>query len=351
MPLNNEKIQVLLVDDIPSKVLALESILSELKITIVKACSGQEALRQLLHNDFAVILLDVNMPIMDGFETATLIRQRKQSELTPIIFITAINMTDSHVSQGYSLKAVDYIFTPVVPEILRAKVSVFVDLYRKTDQLKQQAKKLARSNSELEQFAYLASHDLKEPLRMVSGYTQLLAKRYRGKLDPDADEFMAFITDGVTRMHALIDDLLIYSRLGKSHGTIKSTDCESILKEVLINLHASIEESKALITHDPLPSLMADNTELVQLFQNLIGNAIKFRAKAQPQIHISARSTADDWLFTIRDNGIGIDPQYSDRIFVIFQRLHGRKEYPGTGIGLAICKKIVEQQGGRIWME
>lgn len=210
---------------------------------------------------------------------------------------------------------------------------------------------LERSNMELQQFAYVASHDLQEPLRMISSYLQLLERRYKGKLDQDADDFIDFAVDGARRMQGLINDILQLSRLGTREKSLSTVDCEAILEEALTNLRVSIESSRAEVTHDPLPSVTADPTQLVQLFQNLVGNAIKFRGKADPLIHVSAQQNEAAWLFSVRDNGIGIDPQYSSRIFGIFQRLHGRGEYPGTGIGLAICRKIVEGHGGRIWVE
>lgn len=219
------------------------------------------------------------------------------------------------------------------------------------DKLEKTMEELARSNAELEHFAYIASHDLQEPLRMMKGFSQLLRRRYKGKLDSDADEFITYITDGATRMQRIIDDLLMYSRVGTRGKPFEPTDCKAILDQVLLNLQVVIQENKVAITHDPLPTVMADPSQMVQLFQNLLGNAIKFRGKEPPRIHISAKRKGNEWVFSVCDNGIGIDPQYAERIFMVFQRLHGKDEYPGTGIGLAICKKIVERHGGRIWVE
>ncbi|HLA81236.1 MAG TPA: CHASE3 domain-containing protein [Thermoleophilia bacterium] len=218
-------------------------------------------------------------------------------------------------------------------------------------ELAQQAQELARSNDELEQFAYVASHDLQEPLRMVASYTQLLAKRYRGKLDSDADEFIAYAVDGATRMQELINDLLAYSRISTIGSPREPTDCSGVLGRVLTDLKVAIEESGAVVTHGTLPEVMGDATQLQQVFQNLISNAIKFRGQEPPRIHVSCERSGDDWLFSVRDNGIGIDPQYADQLFVIFRRLHSKGEYPGTGIGLAICRRVVERHGGRIWLE
>ena len=228
--------------------------------------------------------------------------------------------------------------------------------------LRERTEALEISNRELEQFAYVASHDLQEPLRMISSYVQLLARRYKDRLDTDADEFISYAVDGVTRMQVLINDLLAYSRVTTRGKDFEATDSEEALSRALRNLQAAIQESSAVMTYDPLPTVMTDSIQLEQLFQNLISNSIKFRSNEPPHVHISAQrinnskpsieqSLRDGWLFSVCDNGIGIDPEYADRIFTIFQRLHTRDEYPGTGIGLAICKRIVERHRGRIWVE
>jgi PAS domain S-box-containing protein len=214
-----------------------------------------------------------------------------------------------------------------------------------------QRQELARSNAELQQFAYIASHDLQEPLRMVTSYLQLIERRYKDKLDPDANDFIQYAVDGAVRMRTLINDLLAYSRIGTRGRPFEQASCQEAIVRAIANLKIAIEESEAVVLYKDLPNLQADQTQLTQLFQNLISNAIKFRSAAPPQIWIEATRQDDAWLFGVQDNGIGIDPQYAERIFVIFQRLNNRVDYAGTGIGLAVCKKIVERHGGKIWVQ
>jgi len=218
--------------------------------------------------------------------------------------------------------------------------------------LLQNVRELHRSNEELAQFAYIASHDLQEPLRMVASYTELLSRRYKGKLDAEADDFIAFAVDGASRMQRLIQDLLSYSRVeGKGRDPLEASS-EDALHQALDNLGGAVEESGAVMTHDPLPTVLADKVQLIQVFQNLVGNAIKYRRAEVPRVHISAAKDGEkNWVFSVQDNGLGIDSEYFERIFGLFQRLHKRDELAGTGIGLAICKKIVEQHGGSMWVK
>jgi len=218
------------------------------------------------------------------------------------------------------------------------------------EKLKQTVAELGRSNEELQGFAHVASHDLQEPLRMVASYVQLLERRYKDNLDADANDFINFAVDGTKRMQNLINDLLSYSRVGSRGKPFEPTNIEQVFEAAMDNLRVAIEESKAEVTHEPLPTVTADEGQMVQVFQNLLSNAIKFRRKEPPRVHVAAEQKGGEWIFSVRDNGIGIEPQYFERIFIIFQRLHGQ-EYPGTGAGLAIAKRIVEHHGGRIWVE
>jgi PAS domain S-box-containing protein len=218
-------------------------------------------------------------------------------------------------------------------------------------ELRQAADELGRSNLDLEQFAYVASHDLQEPLRAVAGCVQVLKKRYQGKLDERADDLISHTVDGVNRMQSLIEDLLSYSRVGTRGKAFEECQGNEILEQAVANLEAPIKETGAAVTHDPLPAITGEPGQLKQLFQNLLSNAIKFRGPQPPRIHVAVRREMGQWVFSVKDNGIGMQPEYFERVFVIFQRLHTRTEYPGTGIGLAVCKKIVERHGGRIWVE
>lgn len=242
-------------------------------------------------------------------------------------------------------------FMAHILQIFAARAAAELERQQAEAKLHQQKADLARSNAELQQFAYVASHDLQEPLRMVTSYLELLERRYKGQLDPKADQFINYAVDGAVRMQTLINALLTYSRVGSTTQSYEAVDLAGVLQDVLTNLQVTVAKNDAMITHDPLPTVQGDRTQLIQLLQNLISNGIKFRREDIPHIHIGAKRLSDKWLFSIRDNGIGIEAQYNDRIFIIFQRLHSRAEHPGTGIGLSICKKIIERHSGDLWVE
>jgi signal transduction histidine kinase len=361
--------KILAVDDKPENLFALEHILNDAGAELIKAANGNEALTASLNHEFSLAIVDVQMPEMDGYELAELLRSDDRTRSLPIIFLSAVYSDDHHIFKGYDAGAVDFITKPYDPRILLGKVRVFLELAqqrmdlshyaeelrRARDELeikvKERTAELERSNRDLEEFAYVISHDLQEPLRIVTGYVQILERRYGRMLDADANGLIVRIVGAVSRMKNLISDLLAYSRLAIKGKTCEDASSEDALEYALQNLKAAIEESDTSITRDSLPVVRADYSQLMQLFQNLIGNAIKFHGEKTPRIHVSAASQNDGWVFSVRDNGIGIDLEYSERVFGVFQRLHTRTEYPGTGIGLAICKRIVERHGGNIWVE
>jgi PAS domain S-box-containing protein len=492
-PAVERRMKILLVDDTPENLVSIEAALSGLGEDLVLANSGKEALRHLLNEDFAAILLDVRMPDMDGFETAEMIRSRPRSRQTPILFLTGYR-NEEHLFRGYDLGAVDFLFKPIVPEVLRSKVAVFVDLSRGNARLKEQAdalrqqaevlqkaelkfrslleaapdpmvmcredgeilmvnsqtevlfhcgrerlisknikalvpgwgfrrrpaggvergveltafpedaepfpveisfspvqteegvvitsairditqrrkteeqirqlnanleervlertNALMRSNEELQQFAYIASHDLQEPLRTVSIYAQFLAQRYKGQLQGDADQFIDFIVQGAERMQRLIHDLLDFSRVeARGADFFVRMSCDEALEDALRNLQSLIRESGAVVTRPRLPSITGDPVQITRLFQNLLVNSIKYRSLEVPCIHVNAERNGNDWVFSVRDNGIGIEPQYAEKVFGIFKCLDPRDKRAGSGMGLAICRKIVSRHEGRIWVE
>jgi signal transduction histidine kinase len=299
-----------------------------------------------------IVLADYNLPQWKGMEALEVL-QREGADI-PLILVSGA-LGDVTAVECIKRGATDYVLKDGLarlPEairralhekrLLRLRRVAEENLARKVDQL-------ARSNADLEQFAYVASHDLQEPLRMVAAYTQLLAERYRGKLDENADKFIGFASEGALRMQSLIQDLLAFSRVGRSGcGRV---DCDAVMKEILLSLGPAMRESGAEIKHAALPVVWANRSQMGQVFQNLIGNAIKFRGTEPPAISVQVEKVGEQWLFSVSDNGIGIAPEYAENIFVVFQRLHTRTEYPGNGIGLAICKKIVEHYGGKIWVE
>ncbi len=344
-------VNVLLVDDQAANLIALEAVLEPFGERLVKARSGPDALRCLLDDDFALVLLDVQMPGMDGFATAEFIRARERTRHTPILFLTANDRTEQQAVKGYALGAADYVFKPIAPEILRAKVAVFVELFRRGRREAAVREELARSNRDLEEFAHVIAHDLQAPLRSVTGHLDALARRMGARLDGETRPFLDDAVAAAARMRVQISDLLKFARVGERPEASVTAQAEVALDRALDTLRPAIAEAGAEVLRQPLPMVRADPTELGQLFQNLLDNALKFRAGTAPKIDVRARRVDDFVEFTVEDNGIGLDTSHdADRIFGVFQRLHTREEFPGNGIGLAICRRIVENHGGKIWV-
>jgi two-component system sensor histidine kinase/response regulator len=312
----------------------------------------------------------VMMPGLDGFELLRELRADEATSTLPVILLSA-RAGDEAVAEGLGVGADDYVLKPFSARELIARVRVHLEhsrlisersaLTAKLEWLEEKAAlstelgrrsaDLERSNADLQQFAHAASHDLSEPLRMVSSYVQLLRDRYRGKLDSDADDFIDFAVAGVTQMKRLIDGLLTYSRAGTSDYGMEELDCEELVADVMKVLTPLIREKQAEVSIDPMPTVAGDAIQLRELFQNLLSNALMFAADRRPRVEVKAERNGSHWRFSVMDNGIGIEPRYANRIFEVFERLHTRDAYPGSGIGLSTCKRIVERHGGRIWVE
>jgi two-component system sensor histidine kinase/response regulator len=359
--------KILIVDDLPANLLALRKLLSVHDAKIIEAKDGNEALALCLDNEFALALLDVNMPGMDGYELAAFMHDEPRTAEIPIIFVTAAYKDDSHRIRGYGVGAVDYIEKPIDDRILNSKVRIFIDLYRKKQELAAaleemrqteslltaRTNELARSNAELEQFAYVASHDLRQPLRMVSSYLALIERKLGTDLDQDTKDFLGFAVDGAKQMDALILGLLEFSRVGRSKQPFSKTSLAEILENAVHTFATVIEDTKAEVKlASDLPEVMGAPMELLRLFDNLIGNALKYRTtERKPKVEIGWKNEGTAYLIWVKDNGIGMEPKDCERVFAMFQRLVTREQYEGTGIGLAVSRKIVERHGGRIWVE
>lgn len=368
---NARKPTVLIVDDTPANVAMMAESLGNRGLSVMVAQDGEEGVERARFALPDLILLDVMMPGMGGFEACRRLKAMDETRDIPVIFMTALSDIGDKMT-AYSVGGVDYVTKPFHTEEVLARVNAHLSLRAMQRALEEQNRQLqqeiavrsetekalalrtdelSRSNAELEQLAYVASHDLQEPLRMITSYLQLLEQRYKNRIDADATEFIDFAVDGAKRMQRLIDDMLTYSRLGSRAKPFQPVQCAQVVKDAMRSVQMAIEESGAVIEVGSLPIVDGDAAQLCQLFQNLIANAIKFRRDTAPHIRIGAEEKDGAWRFSVRDDGIGIAPEYFDRIFVMFQRLHGRREYPGTGIGLALCKRIVEHHGGRIWVE
>jgi signal transduction histidine kinase len=362
---------VLIVDDTPANVRVLAEYLDGHGFNVTVAQDGEEGLERARFGRPDLVLLDAMMPGWDGFETCRRLKADPATSAIPVIFMTALSEVGDKV-RAYEAGGVDYITKPFHAEEVLARVNTHLALRNMQRQLQERnealqrevrereraeqvlaerSRELARSNAELERMAYIASHDLQEPLRMVASYVQLLERRYMGQLDADAHEFIGFAVDGARRMQALIDDLLTISRVDTKGRPLQRVELGEALDAALRSLRIAIDERNAKVQADPLPAVLGDAAQLTQVFQNLLSNAVKFCQAIAPLVEISARRDGAQWRICVRDNGIGVPEEHRERIFGMFQRLHGRREYAGTGIGLAICQKIVERHGGSIWVE
>jgi signal transduction histidine kinase len=362
---------VLIVDDTPANVRVLAEYLDGHGFNVTVAQDGEEGLERARFGRPDLVLLDAMMPGWDGFETCRRLKADPATSAIPVIFMTALSEVGDKV-RAYEAGGVDYITKPFHAEEVLARVNTHLALRNMQRQLQERnealqrevrereraeqvlaerSRELARSNAELERMAYIASHDLQEPLRMVASYVQLLERRYMGQLDADAHEFIGFAVDGARRMQALIDDLLTISRVDTKGRPLQRVELGEALDAALRSLRIAIDERNAKVQAGPLPAVLGDAAQLTQVFQNLLSNAVKFCQASAPLVEISARRDGAQWRICVRDNGIGVPEEHRERIFGMFQRLHGRREYAGTGIGLAICQKIVERHGGSIWVE
>ena len=341
--------KILIVDDRWENLLATEALLKPLGAAIATADSGEKALNLVLKEDFAIVLLDVQMPVMDGFETARLMKTRPSMQTVPIIFVTAISKEDHFATEAAEIGAVDYIFKPINSDILKSKVKVYLDLYTQRQQILQLNANLRQSNEELERFAYVCSHDMQEPVRMMNAYAGLLAEGVAGQLDEAALGYAEYIRDNAVRVQTMIRDILGFSRVGREEVKLELVDCQKVFEGIMPDFADIIAEKQAQVTAAGLPVIKTSPTLMRVLMQNLIGNALKFQDGSRtPEITVSARKEGKIWRFDVADNGIGIDPVFHERIFQVFQRLHSFDDYIGTGIGLSTCRKFVRLCGGDI---
>jgi len=356
--MSEDQPNVLLVDDVEANLVVLEALLGGMDCQLVRASTGNEALRQLLKRDFAVILLDVQMPGMDGFEVARYARDNPGTREIPIIFLTAMHGSDENLLRGYGTGAVDFLSKPINPEVLRAKVRVFLDLYlgkrRLTDEIAAHKKTLADlelANQALRAFTNAASHDLREPLRAVDGFMQALFEDFGETLAPEARDYLDRSRRASQRMVGLLDSLLAYARLQKPVAWI-TVDCSHVAEQVKSDLGERIKAAGATVEIGALPTIRGDTARIYQLFLNLIGNGIKFRRPDRPpRVSVSAQNKNGEIIFCVEDNGIGIAPEHQALVFEAFRKLHNRSQFEGSGLGLTICQQIVEQHGGRLWVE
>ncbi len=349
--IDENKGDILIVDDTPENLKLLAKTLSAQGYEVRAVTNGSMALSAIQTDPPDLVLLDIRMPEMNGYEVCQQLKSDVKTYDIPVIFLSALDATLDKVT-AFEVGGVDYITKPFQTEEVIARVENQLTITRLRNKLVAQNEALLHSNQQLEQFAYVVSHDLQQPLQGILGFARLLGFKFEKNLGDEGLEFVERITTASTQMKELIDDLLTYSRVGVQAKAQEPTDCGTLVSQVLDNMQMAIEQQQATITYDSLPTVMGDSVQLAALFQNLISNAIKFQRPGEPsQVRISAELCQNEWRFAIQDNGIGMEPTHFEQIFQAFQRIHSSKDYPGTGIGLATCKKVVERHGGRIWVE
>ena len=349
---------ILLVDDVEANLIALDALLGDLDCELVRASGGNDALRLLLKQEFAVILLDVQMPGMDGYEVAALARANPATRDVPIIFLTATHHTEENELKGYGSGAIDFLHKPFNAQVLRAKVVGFLELYlgrkRLADEIEAHKKTLVsleRANDALRTFTSAASHDLRAPLRTICSFLSLLIEDLGPRLDEQSRDYIERSIKAGSRMGSLLDSLLSYAQLRRP-AEWTDVDCGTIVAQLRSDLSASLAKSQATLEVERLPVIYGDLDRIYQLFMNLISNALKFQRPGElPNVRVSAEERDGQWVFCVADNGIGIDPEYCKVVFDAFRRLHNQSKYEGSGLGLAICQQIVELHSGRIWVE
>jgi light-regulated signal transduction histidine kinase (bacteriophytochrome) len=349
-PPNSPRGDILIVDDTPDNLRLLSAMLTKQGFEVRKALNGLQAIASAQADLPDLILLDIRMPDMDGYEVCQQLKADPRTRSVPTIFISALDDALDKV-KAFAVGGVDYVTKPFQEAEVLARIEHQLQIQQLQQQLIERNKELVRSNRELEQFAYVVSHDLQQPLQSITGFVKLLCLGYKDSLDEIGYNYLNRIHDAGSRMQHLIHDLLAYAQIGHQEQAWQAIDCNRVLEEVLENLQSAIAEKEVTLTCETLPTVRGNETQLIQLWQNLISNAIKFvRPNVRPQVQISVLQTGHEWLFRIRDNGIGIESRNLEQIFEIFQRAPAAKNYPGTGIGLATCKKIVENHAGRIWV-
>jgi signal transduction histidine kinase len=341
-------VNILLVDDKPENLFSLEELLRKPDRQLFTATSGNDALRLLLKHEFALVLLDVDMPDMDGYETAQLMRSAERTRVVPIIFVTAGDRTEERTFRGYEAGAVDFLYKPINAHTLQSKVDVFIELHRKTHELERMAGALRDKIADLENVNQTLSHDLRAPLRSIRSFAGVLAESHSHQLDQEGKNALERISKAAVRMTSMVEDLYSLLKLSADRTSTEDVELASVVRDVSDNLKSDLDHAGGSVTHDALPTVRTNRRLVTQILQNLVSNSIRFRSETPPVIHVSAKLKGELWTIAVKDNGVGIDADSRDRVFALFSRLD--IERSGTGVGLTLCKRAVEKLGGKIWV-